>query len=310
MIIYKYQYFINEGRGISNIIKKYTTIIYESLKCNDDNDIILDFDDESLQLKNVFINYVLSDRNFGLFDPRYAIFKDGYLYNIIINLEINKNDFNSTKLKEIITHELTHCMEYYKIKLNEIKFNFDIVVSNESKYISVRKSINSINFDNDWNILKSLIYLSLDTEYNSRISQLYQFLIDLKSKDREFLLSKLLNSETYKSYNYLNEFNPENFLIRLKLLIGENATIGEINRLNDELIRNNVNKLKGYEFIKIVDINNIKNYLENWNKLFKQKNKKHLEKIDKIIDEVISDVKDPMKERTEIKLDKYFEDLL
>jgi hypothetical protein len=201
-------------------------------------------------------------------------------------------------------------MEYYKIKLNEIKLNFDIVVSKDPKYISVRKSINNINFDNDWNILKSLIYLSLDTEYNSRVSQLYQFLIDLKSKDKEYLLSNLLTNETYKSYNYLNEFNPENFLIRLKLTIGEKAIIEEINKLNEELIRNNVNQLSGYEFIKIVDLNNIKNYLESWNKLFKQKNRKHLEKINKIIDEVILDVKDPMKERIEIKLDKYFKDLL
>jgi len=196
------------------------------------------------------------------------------------------------------------------MELNEIKLNFDIVISKDPKYISVRKSINNINFDNDWNILKSLIYLSLDTEYNSRVSQLYQFLIDLKSKDREYLLNNLLTSETYKSYNHLNEFNPENFLIRLKLTIGEKAIVEEINRLNEELIRNNVNLLSGYEFIKIVDLNNIKNYLESWNKLFKQKNRKHLEKINKIIDEVILDVKDPMKERIEIKLDKYFKDLL
>lgn len=308
--INKYKLF-NEGRGISDIIKIYTEDIFKKIITHyNEDDIILDLDfDKSFILKNVFIDYKLSDRNYGLFDPTHTSFVDDILYNVIITIELSI--FSSVKLKEIITHELTHILEYYKIKLKEIKLNLDITVGEpnykkEPRYVAVRKSISAINFDNEWNSFKTLIYLSLDTEYNSRIAQLYQFLIDLKSKDIDYLLNQLLKSETYKCYTYLNEFNPELFLIKLRMQIGETALISEINRLNEELIKNNVNELNGYKFIKKVSIDNIEIYLNNWKKLFKNKNEKYLEKIHIIINEVISDVKDTMKEKYDIQLDESY----
>jgi hypothetical protein len=296
-----------EGKGISDTIKIYTDIIFNEIinNSNKNGDIILDLNvDKNFSLKNHFIDYKLSNNNYGLFNPTYATFFDNKLYDVIIIIELS--NFNSIKLKEIITHELTHVLEYYKIKLKEITLNLNITIGKLPKYIAVRKSISSIKFDNGWNSFKTLIYLALDTEFNSRISQLYQFLIDLKSKDKNYLLNKFLQSETYKCYTYLEEFNPELFLIKLKMQIGENALISEINRLNKELIENNVNKLDGYKFIKIVNLDNIEIYLNNWKKLFENKNKKYLKKMHIIINEVISDVKDPMKERINIQLDESY----
>lgn len=308
-MINNYTEYILENRGISNIIKQYTNIIFSEIeKSTNDNtldEIILNLDTQKdFILKNILIDYKLSNRNHGLFDTAHMVFNDNILYNVIIRIEINENNFSNVKIKEIITHELTHMLEYYRIKQNEVKLKLDINV--DPKYISVRKSINNIKFDNEWNSFKTLIYLSLDTEYNARIAQLFQFLIDFNSKDRDFLNNQLLNSETYKYYNYLDEFNTQLFLIKLKLKIGENVLISEINRLNQELIDSGVNSLDGYKFIKIVTIDNIIDYLNSWDKLFKIKNKKHIEKINLIISEVISDVKDNKKWNDDFEIDESY----
>jgi len=312
-MINNYDEYILENRGISNIIKQYTDIIFIEIKKNiEDNisdEIILDLDAQNdFILKNMLIDYKLSNRNYGLFDSSHIIFKDDILYNVIIRIEIDQNKFNDVKIKEIITHELTHILEYFRIKQNDVKLNLNINV--DPNYISVRKSINYINFDNEWNSFKTLIYLSLDTEYNARIAQLYQFLIDFNSKDSDFLMNKFLNSETYKCYSYLDEFNAELFLIKLKMNIGENTLISEINRLNQELINSGVNKLNGYKFIKIVDIDNVEAYLNNWKNLFKNKNKKHIKKINLIIKEVISDVKDNKKWCDNFEIDESYKNRL
>ena len=183
------------------------------------------------------------------------------------------------------------------------------------RYIAVRKSINAINFDNDLNVLKSLIYLSLDTEYNARIAQLFIFLRNLNSDDKDFMYINLINSDTYEKYNHLETFNSINFLNHIINMIGVEATIFEINKLNKQLIDDGVNKLKSYRFIKIVNESELKLYLFSWEKVFKQKNKKHLLKMKSMIDEVIKDRKHGDKsdwiaeDNFDIKFDKRFFDL-
>jgi hypothetical protein len=206
-------------------------------------------------------------------------------------------------LKEKLAHELNHTLEYYNLRKNETKLKFNI----EPKYKIVQTSILNISFDNIWDEFKSLIYLSLDSEYNSRISQLYEYLKDLNSLDKDYLLRKLLESEPYKQYEKLNNFNPELFLLKSEKMISLTTTIFELNRLNKEFIENGVNDLDGYKFIKNVDENNILTYLKKWEKVFKTKNKKHLGKLNRMVDKVIEDLRKPISERYYTRLDNEIE---
>ena len=85
--------------------------------------------------------------------------------------------------------------------------------------------------------------------------------------------------------------------------------------MNKQLIDDGVNKLKSYRFIKIVNESELKLYLFSWEKVFKQKNKKHLLKIKSMIDEVIKDRQHGDKsdwiaeDNFDIKFDKRFFDL-
>lgn len=291
----KFYQFINE-KCISDVVVLYTNIIFEKLKFNINNnindDIILELNDIKLPLFNLFLDYKLSDRNYGLFDNLYVDFKDNKLFNVIIKIEINKEDVNDIKIKEIITHELNHIVEYYEIKKRDIELN--VKIETTPKYISVRKSISNINFDNELNYFKSLIYLSLDTEYNARIAQLHSFLKSFQTKDEKELFLKLKNSETYNCYNHLNSFDPNNFLKNIYVKIGETATINEINKLNKKFLENKLNNLKGYTFIEIVDKETIFKYFNNWRKIFKYKNKKHNLKIKNVIQKTINEKYDTL----------------
>jgi hypothetical protein len=289
----KFSHYINEGRGIPNIIKNYTDIIFDYIQFDINNnindDLIIDLENNDLYLKNLFINYKISDRYYGLFNPVYTQFENNILTNVEIVLEIDKNDNNSNKIKEIITHELTHVYEYYNISKTNNKLNIKV----NPKYLAVRKSINNTYYNNNmYNFFKYLIYCSLDTEYNARISQLYQFIKKCNSLDKEAIYNKIMESDTYKTYLLLDDFNSEFFVSELIKKIGLKASIYLINQLNNNFIENNVNKLNGYNFIKIIPENLISfnTYMLKWEKIFKQKNKKHRKKISKIIDEVINDL--------------------
>lgn len=184
--------------------------------------------------------------------------------------------------------------------INETKLKIKII--NEPIFKSVQTSILNVNFNNVWDDFKYLIYLSLDSEYNSRISQLYNYLEQFNTTNKEILMNKLLNSDIYSSYKKLDNFNPELFLIKSNLLIGKKATIVELNKLNESFLNEKVNELNGYKFIKLINEENILNYLKKWGKLFKVKNKKHLDKISILVDKVIEDLKKPLKERFNYQL--------
>jgi hypothetical protein len=298
-MITEFDNFILE-KCISDVIIKYTDIIYyeilEHIKNKINDDLIFNLDNANLPLMNLFIDYKLTNKNYGLFDTTNIFIKDNILYNVRIDLQID-NNFNTIKIKEIITHELNHILEYYKIKSKNLLLKIDI--ERNPNYISVRKSINSVNFnENELNYFKYLIYLSLDTEYNARIAQLFQYLSAFNTKDKNELLQKLDDSETFKVYNYLSTFNPNKIINDLYNKIGKEATINELNKLNTEFLNNGLCKLNGYKFIKIINETNILEYLNKWEKLFKIKNTKHKEKMNAVIDKIIKEGYETFKDIT------------
>ena len=159
-MITKFDEFLNESRGISDIIKEYTEHIYDSIidYINDGEDVAIEISlvCKLLPLRDLYVDLSLSDKYYGKMDIDRMTIKNNEMIHIGLFLTVDKNNIKTHKIKQIITHELTHIIEYYNIKVLEPKNKIKVIKT--PKYISVRNSINKISFDNEWNTFKSLIY--------------------------------------------------------------------------------------------------------------------------------------------------------
>ena len=278
---------ISEGRGISNIIKEYTDIIFSYYSGND-NKIQFDLDYVDLPLMDLRIVFNLSNRYYAYYDPTYSSLKDNKLYDIIIYLEIDKNNIINHKIKGIINHELNHIKEYYEI-LKKMK---DLDIKITPTYIKIRNIINSIDDVNFKNFLY-LIYLSYDTEMNARISQVYHYLYGLNMKDKDILFNKLKEHENWKYLMLLNNFDSKEFVDEHVRLIG----LGGLLKITNDLIHkfkdselNKETKLLKFVNNNTYNTEDLYTFYNNWSKYFKIKSDKHLKKFKYLISEVIEDL--------------------
>ena len=92
--------------------------IFDSIKNWDgENDIILDFSDNELKLKNLFVDINIFNDN-SIFDPTYVKYEDDGLLNVRLVIGIKNLNLYPIKIKELINHELNHVYEFYKILQN------------------------------------------------------------------------------------------------------------------------------------------------------------------------------------------------
>lgn len=130
------------------------------------------------------------------------------------------------------------------------------------------------------------MYLTLDNELNARVVQTYQLLKYEKINDKESLLKILKTKYIWKRCIEIENFNPKKYVNDLIELLGLDFTKILINQFNNELRYNDIN----FTFIKNVNTKeDIIIYFNNWKKRFNYKLKKHLTKLDKVIDEIIID---------------------
>lgn len=285
--------FINEGRGISDIIKQYSEIIYSYYE-EGNYQIQLDFDYNPLPLIDlrIIINY--TNKYHGIYNLDYSKLENNKLHDIIINLEIDKNDIDKYKIIGLITHELTHIKEYYDIHIKMeknkiiIKPQYLHIKSIYNEYIENNNKIND-----SYGSFMYLIYLSLDTEMNARISQVYHYLYSFNIKDENILFEKLKQHKNYEYLQLLMNFDYENFVNYNIKKIELSGLLKITNDLIEKFKDKNLNKnTKLLIFIEddLNDLNDLYNFYKNWSNYFKIKSDKHLEKFKYLIKEVIEDL--------------------
>jgi hypothetical protein len=284
MVLTYYEY-INENRGISNFIKKLSTtlsgrIFKEYEKISDSEipsfDIIINVDIEEIsQIEK--INIIINGIKGNYHSKFYPL--DNNLLNLCLEFDLPvKSKLDQFYLHELVVHEMTHLYEYYNIVINQREFPF---------YNRIKKSlIRTIKQDefDVFSYFRNLVYLTLDNELNARISQTYQLLKYENIHDKEQLFNILKTKHIWKKYKEIDNFNPKKYSSDLIEFIGFDFTKILINNFNKELINNSIS----FTFIK--EVNNkedIIQYFNNWNKRFKYKLKKHLYKLNRVIDEVI-----------------------
>ena len=289
--IKNYTEFLIEGKGISNIIKSYSTFIYDEYLDQKSN-IQLDLDYEQLPLMDLRMMFKKSDRYYGLFNPNRSIIKDNKLYDIEIYIEyIDIN--NKSEIIGIITHELTHIMEFYQIMIKNNKDNIKIRPHHIDIKIAYKKL--GIPQSNVYYEFVYLLYLSLDTEINARTSQVYNFLMNINSTDYDFLLNELTKNNIYNYSNILSNFNYNSFINKCINKLGLESLLIITNKLTENLseIKNNKNKVF-FTFLREVKTKqDLINYYKSFNDYFIIKSSKQKEKYECLIKEVIKDKTNP-----------------
>lgn len=263
---------INESRGIPNILKNIINDVFYKVinKIKNPNEIIiLDFEYEKFNIKNLHINII--DRKISdiYATSKFGIFNGKELKNSIIDIYLDFNKYDNIDLKRIILHELLHIYEIFNRIKNkskkDLQWNINkILLDIRSKYTDT--------FLSDFIYM---IYLSLDQEINSRVAETYIILMEINSDNRKELINELKNTSAWKYKNYLNDFNVNDYKI------DEYLFLEFLNELSEKILsKYDVN----FKIFKRNDIN-------DWLKLFKKKSKYFENKLLKLVDEVINDVK-------------------
>lgn len=244
---------LNESKGISNLIKENVYKIYQ------------------LYLDNSYSthNYTFGDKN--------IIIKFNHLNNYYSNIQIDKQsnitvsigvptNGKEKRVKENITHELTHVIEILGLGNKDYP-----------KYNKIKKSL--IEFkDNPMSkaieFITDIFYKTLDNEVNANVAQTYIYIKSDGRCSKEEALSRLKDWETYKLYDNIKNINLD--------ILESKLSKEEIDTFNSILIKNNV---------RTISSNNINTWLNYWFKIFKRKAETFLKNSQRILDEIESDWK-------------------
>ena len=247
---------LNEGRGISDVIKEDVDKIYQLFLDNLYSTHSYRFGNDKLGFKDLTIK-------FNHLNNYYSNIQIDKSNKITVNIGIPTNG-KEKRVKENITHELTHVIEIIGLndkdypKYNRIKLSL-----REFKYQPISKAMEFIT---------DVFYKTLDNEINANVAQTYIYVkSDGRCSEIE-ALNRLNEWETYKFYNNIKN---------IKLDILENKlSKGEVNLFNSLLIKNGV---------KTISSDNISNWLRYWFKIFNRKAEIFLNNSERILKEIEED---------------------
>ena len=247
---------LNEGRGISDINKEETENLFKIFKKNG-------YCTSDYQILNKIIEVTFSEGNY---DSKF--YKKSGKYFLLITCP---KEYDSLKLKTIITHELNHLIEISKIEDKKYRY---------PNYNNIKKSLIEFNpTSKQLKFFKHLIYKTIDNEINANVSQTYTYLRSFNSSDVNFLKKQLDEYEIRKEYQNLLKFNISDFKEDIK---SNNIDFNEFNKI---LLSNNVG-----DFLDFLNQKDLDKYIDNWFKIITSNIKKLLRKQNNIIKEVIEDI--------------------
>lgn len=246
---------INEGRGISDIIKSEVDNIWNLFQQNSYSAHSLAIGYDRIGFKEYELVFV--ERN-----NYYSNLNVDKFRNCIITIGIPPNG-KERRVKEVITHELTHLIEI--IGLNKKGY---------PRYWDIKKSL--IEFEPKTKVgelISQCVYKTLDNEINANVAQTYVYLNNFGMMSKSNYLDKL------KEYSEWIEYNN---ILKIDKNIKSKVDPSEIEELNNILIRNGVNTIKSF---------NIDSWFNFWFKIFHIKSNTYLKKSQRIIDEVMDKYK-------------------
>ena len=219
---------------------------------------IYKFGNERLKHKDIIIK-------FNHINNYYSNISIDKFNNITVNIGIPTNG-KERKVKEIISHELTHVVEILGLngkdypRYNNIKLSLK-----EFKNYLMSKAMEFIT---------DIFYKTLDNEVNANVAQTYIYIKSDGRCSKEEALKRLKEWETYKVYDNIKNVKLDVLLLQLKQK--------EVDDFNNILIKNGV---------KTIASSNIEAWLNYWFKIFKRKSDIFLKNSERILDEIEKDWK-------------------
>lgn len=249
---------INEGKGISDIIKEDVDKIYQLFLDNSYSTHTYKFGNDKLGFKNLTIK-------FNHLNNYYSSIQIDKLNNITVNIGIPTNG-KEKRIKENITHELTHVIEIIGLgdkdypRYNKIKTSL-----REFKDQPISKAMEFIT---------DVFYKTLDNEINANVAQTYVYLNNFGMMSKSGYLDKLMEYSECIEYNNILKLNKENIKSKVHPV--------EIEELNIILLKNGV---------KTIKIFNLDNWFNFWFKILQRKSNIYIKNSKRIIDEVLKKYK-------------------
>jgi hypothetical protein len=247
-----------------NFEEKLTPAIIKKISNNIRKDILMSSDNNFN--KNYFIDdfnlNIIIDYKYGNKQPYYSNIN---IYDIISGVEpviikvlITDIKIDIDYLMSVISHEIRHIYDIYTI-------------SNDTEIIDFKKSMIISKFKNQ-NEFISLVYLSLEHELIARHNMLYELFRWINITDKKKLQKIFEKSYTFIALTQLQKFNAVNFINSQN----ENNLIKFTKEFSDNI---------GDDFKDLLS------YYIKWEKFFKNKSFEFLGYVDKMLDDVIFDVK-------------------
>lgn len=250
---------LNEGKGISNVVKEDVDKIYQLFLDNSFSEHTYKFGKEKLGYKNIKIK-------FNHLNNYYSNIHIDKSNNITVNIGIPTNG-KEKRVKENIAHELTHVMEILGIGTDKEYPKYNKIKLSLREFKNYPKSKAMI-------FLTDVIYKTLDNEINANVAQTYIYVKSDGRCSKEEASKRLNEWETYKFYD-----NVKN--IKLELL-EDKLSNKEVSVFNSILIKNGV---------KTVSSDNLIVWLNHWFKIFKRKANVFIKNSERILEEIDKDWK-------------------
>lgn len=247
---------INEGRGISDVIKDEVDNIWNLFQQNSYSTHNLTIGYDKIGFKEYEIKFV--ERN-----NYYSHLNVDKFRNCSITIGIPPNG-KERRVKEVISHELTHLIEI--IGLNKKDY---------PRYWNIKQSLMEFKPKTKaGELITRCIYKTLDNEVNANVAQTYVYLNNFGIMSKSNYLDKLKEYSEWIEYNNILKISKEN--------IKSKVDPSEIEDLNNILIKNGVNTIRSF---------NIDNWFNFWFKIFHRKSNIYLKNSQRIIDEVVDKYK-------------------
>lgn len=247
---------INEGRGISDVIKDEVDNIWNLFQQNSYSTHNLTIGYDKIGFKEYEIKFV--ERN-----NYYSHLNVDKFRNCSITIGIPPNG-KERRVKEVISHELTHLIEI--IGLNKKDY---------PRYWNIKQSLMEFKPKTKaGELITRCIYKTLDNEVNVNVAQTYVYLNNFGIMSKSNYLDKLKEYSEWIEYNNILKISKEN--------IKSKVDPSEIEDLNNILIKNGVNTIRSF---------NIDNWFNFWFKIFHRKSNIYLKNSQRIIDEVVDKYK-------------------
>ena len=199
-----------------------------------------------------------------------ATHKEFKNFDFVIN--ISDDHIQMNKLIPTIHHELRHI---YDVMMSGNEYN---LISFLMEPIFKKMKDDYPNFSEFFN----LAYMSMEHELVARNSMIYDHLRWLNVSDRDLLMDEVKKTRSYQYLLWMQNFDHAKFINSFNFSDLKNMT----NKMIELMNKYREVKLKFCLNEKDIDI-----FYKKWENLFKMKSKEYREYINKIIGDVINDVR-------------------